>query len=71
MNFPYYTNPASNRLRDVVIEDNYLASVFALAPEKVYVYTERPIEGKVNTLCKIFQENMTVLESNKFPLGNK
>ena len=71
MNFPYYSNPSSNRLRDVVIEDNYLASIFALAPEKVYVYTERPIEGKVNTLCKIFQENMTVLESNKFPLGNK
>lgn len=71
MNFPYYSNSSSNRLRDVVIEDNYLASIFALAPEKVYVYTERPIEGKVNTLCKIFQENMTVLESNKFPLGNK
>src|SRR5699024_5379769 len=67
MNYSYYSNTSSNRLSDVVIEYNYLASILALTSEKVYVYTERTIEGKVNTLCKIFQENMTVLESNNFP----
>src|SRR5690625_3931334 len=71
MNFPYHSKLSSNCLRDVIIEDNYLASIFTLAPEKIYVYTERPIEGKVNTLCKIFRENMTLLELDKFPLRNK
>ena len=70
-NSPYDPRLSSNHLMDIAIEDTYLSSIFALAPEKIYVYTERPIEGKVNTLYKIYQENMTLLELGKFPLVNK
>lgn len=54
-------------LNELNVENTFLAPIVALAPEKIYVYSDRPIEGKVYTLYRIFQENMELLESDQFP----
>lgn len=60
---------SSVSLQELEIENTYLAPILALAPEKIYVYSDRPIEGKVNTLYRIFQEDMTLLALDQFPFS--
>jgi|SRR5690625_1104857 len=53
------------------IDEHYLSPVIALAPKKIYLYTDRPIEGKTHTLCRIFQENIQLYPLNHFPFSLK
>lgn len=61
------TSFSSKDLLELNIDNTYLAPILTLAPEKIYVYSDRPIERKVYTLYQIFQEDMKLLTLNEFP----
>lgn len=48
-----------------------LAPAIALAPKKIHLYSDQPIEGKVYTLCRIFQERIQLHALHQFPFSLK
>lgn len=49
------------------INETFISPLIALAPKNIYLYTERPIEARVYSLCRIFNRKIQVLSLEKFP----
>lgn len=47
--------------------ETFISPLIALAPKNIYLYTESPIEARVYSLCRIFNETVQILSTEKFP----
>lgn len=49
--------------------EHFLAPIIALAPKKIYLYSDQPMNGKSDSLCRIFQEKVQVCGVDQFPFS--
>lgn len=55
----------------IYVDSNIIAPLISINPEKIFLFTDDPEQGIVQTLCQVFDESLIVQPSDWFGQGKK